>query len=882
MAMPDEPDRFSHPAGPDGTPVAIQKHLDDVVKRVGWIVPEGATTPSGASLLELTKRIALVHDIGKLTPWFQQHIGIKKGETGQNPTHHAPLGALLAYYVLDAVGYNEEECLVGLVAVGKHHGTLPNIVDDVFDRTNWNVNNPEDDPRLGEAVVEANEIHQTVPSLANSLVEKSTNSEGTWREFFGRLIDSQTFPSLFRQIHDTVRIRSQPDSTIVSEDFYACVLQVWSALVLADKTGAASVTSSVEITEKNYRPQLPDSGVLRNHINGLQERAQNNNLTRRECSLNRQRRTANEGVRDTVDEFVQTDESVATITLPTGLGKTLTGLEAAFKIRDAEERGGRIIYALPYTSIIDQVVDEVTEVFETDGTDNLLTIHHYLAETVTELHGEASSHSKEYARLAAMLGESWRSGLIVTTFVQLFETLAGPRNTQSMKLPALYDSVVILDEPQTLPLEWWSLVERLVKIITDEYNSTVIAMTATQPNLFDINGDRSRELVPDREQYFSGLDRVEYAIDESVEEYLDSESEPLEYDVAAAKISAGIESSTSVLAICNTIDSARELTESAKESFSEPIVVNEAFEDVLKEVGQADAVKASSVVETIKAKDFEKPALLHLSTRIRPCDRLTLIQIAKKLCKSERPFIVVSTQLVEAGVDISFDRVYRDFAPMDSIVQAAGRCNRSYERDQGTVTIWLLEAPEKKKELPAKAVYGLQQNSLPKITGSVLAGLRDDGSDVIPEARVAWDGVRAYYAELEDRGVGDDSYVDYVDGAMADELHRLSLIDQKLAVDVLVTRTPDEWATAQEIVDTYDDREFDRLDTLMTKSQSMRVSVPIYDEASKEARKIGDIDPLHQGTDVRWLHTDEERFANFFDATNGLVIPDSTVEARIL
>lgn len=853
------PDRYSHPAEEGREAVLLGEHLRDVAERVRDIVPATATTPSGQPMVEFAARLALVHDFGKLTTWFQQHI-TPDGDPAGYPTHHAPLGALIAFYVLDSQQYDPKECLAGYVAVAVHHGTLPDVPEYVFDRTAWFKRSPTKNERKEEIVEQVENIDEEVPSLAAEFIKDATGGTGSWSEFRERIEDK----SLFGEVKGLVSRRGlNHDPSGITGDFYPCVLQAWSSLVLADKTSAAHAP------RRGFESGVPQRDVLTSYIDGLPDDA--SDLSDRERTLNEWRDEARRSVLENAEEMVARGETTATLTLPTGMGKTLTGLEAALAIKDQTE-GNRIVYALPFTSIIDQVVEEVSDIFATDGRDDLLTVHHHLAETLVELDDGDATDAR--AGVEEMLGESWRSGLVVTTYVQLFESLAGPRNTQSMKLPSLYDSVVILDEPQSLPHDWWVLVRRLVEMLTTEYDATVVAMTATQPQLF---GNEVMELVDTPERYFQEIERVEYVLDGSLDGFRDEDGEPLAYTDAADRIIATSEGGDDVLSVCNTIDSAVELTEAVHDR-ADALSVGEVYETLLQEQA-AGKVGTDRLVEEIASRSPEI-ALVHLSTRLRPQDRLRLIETVKALTERSVPLVVVSTQLIEAGVDVSFDRVYRDFAPIDNVVQAAGRCNRSFEQDRGSVTLWWLDAPEDKATTPSQAVYDMWGDSLLSLTAEVLASQEVEGGR-LAEPTVSWTCVREYYRRLvEERKVGKQSYAQLIDDGSFNELSSLSLIEQRLAVDVIVCRTSTDRELIDQIIDAWNDFEFDRARSLIDETRELQVSIPVYHPDSEEYDALKDLNQVHRETELRWV--DVRSASPYFDATTGLVVPDSTVERRFL
>jgi hypothetical protein len=247
------------------------------------------------------------------------------------------------------------------------------------------------------------------------------------------------------------------------------------------------------------------------------------------------------------------------------------------------------------------------------------------------------------------------------------------------------------------------------------------------------------------------------------------------------------------------------------------------------------------------------------------------------------PVVAVTTQLVEAGVDISFDRVVRDFAPMSSIVQAAGRCNRSFEQDRGTVTIWQLDAPGELTRLPSVAVYGGDdEESRPKLTAQAIDAVRDDGDQrQFTEPTMAWDAATEYFNLLQGRNPGKQEYVDYVTNSQLEQLGRQSLITKRNGVDVVIARTRAERDLLDEIERVFDRFEFDRLDDLLDDVRTLQVSIPLYDETSDEAKRISNLDRLHAGAEVRRVDAKVDR-NSAFDSLRGLSIPSETVENRFM
>lgn len=331
------------------------------------------------------------------------------------------------------------------------------------------------------------------------------------------------------------------------------------------------------------------------------------------------------------------------LTVPTGGGKTLSSL--AFALKHAQKYAlERVIYVIPFTSIIEQNAD----VFRKALGENAILEHH--------CNVEIGENETTQSKLAT---ENWSAPIIVTTNVQFFESLFSHKTSRSRKLHNIAKSVIILDEAQTLPLEFLRPCLRALDELVQNYGTSVVLCTATQPAIeysegkfkdgFHGNAHGIRDIVAQNRNLHERLKRV------SVKKLENS----LENDELAQKLAQ----ERQVLAIVNTRNDARELFES------------------LRSIVPAD----------------EQGNVFHLSASMFPEHRnYVLNTIRQKLSKRES-CRVVSTQLIEAGVDIDFPCVYRAQSGIDSIAQAAGRCNREGKiPDGGRVFIF-----ETKKFPPA-------------------------------------------------------------------------------------------------------------------------------------------------------------------------------------
>ncbi|MDI3312274.1 MAG: CRISPR-associated helicase Cas3', partial [Thermoanaerobacterium sp.] len=347
--------------------------------------------------------------------------------------------------------------------------------------------------------------------------------------------------------------------------------------------------------------------------------------------------------REVNNSMIDIDGRILSINLPTGLGKTMTSISFALKLRNklynVYNKNFRIIYSLPYLSIIEQNYQEFEKILKSNNIDvstNVLLKHHHLSEV------KYSDNETEFdTEKSKIMIEGWNSEIIVTTFIQLFHTLLSNRNSALRKFHRIANSIIILDEIQSIPFYYWKLVKEVLKAVAYKLNSYIIFVTATQPMIFD---DNEVKQLTDKRNYFNQMDRV------VIKPVLQKD---IHLDVLIDMFD--LKDGRSYLFILNTISSARQ------------------FYQLLKE----------------KLSDEE---IIYMSTHVIPYERLERIN----LLKTKSIKYAVTTQLVEAGVDIDFDVVVRDLAPLDSINQSAGRCNRNWEKKGEVYVVSLIDEKNRK------------------------------------------------------------------------------------------------------------------------------------------------------------------------------------------
>jgi CRISPR-associated endonuclease/helicase Cas3/CRISPR-associated endonuclease Cas3-HD len=844
----------------DGETFSLRTHLEEVSRFMTFV---GSFTEQGnPSEATIARTLGLLHDFGKITPQFQSYLDDDyAGE--RKYTYHARIGALATFHAVRELDTPPRVQLAACLCVARHHGSTPDAVPYVFD----NIYRSEDGggPRSWvETQVEAIATDERSRQAASELFD-TVPGPSTWKSFRNAFEDGQLLDALADFVSEEFGFGAKRDPTVerLPERTYDSYLRFWGALTIADKTSAAGLTLA------DLRTDTLELDPLLDHIDSISAEDE------LEATLNEWRERARKDVCANVTQL-RDGPSVGRITLPTGLGKTFTGISAAFALRDTITRetdgasAPTVVYALPYTSIIEQTREhfESEDIWNADPRSKAFGVHHYLSETVTDPDSESQTDGEpetdDRQPPAALLGESWRSGTVLTTFVQLFESLAGPSNSQSLKLPALNNAVVILDEPQALPLSWWPVVRRLVETITEEFDATVLSMTATQPSLFEEGAVETTDLVSDPAAYFEQSQRVTYHIDQSVWGYTTSEPAPLvSHEAAAERIVdrlTGTDTTgrSSGLAVCNTIASCRQLVGSVETAASnigcDVTLIGESYETALQEVSPLDD-DSDSAVETLVSETLQQAGFAYdplnddwnppknasqlfvcpFNSRYRPLDRRVLIEVADELSTADVRFVMVATQAVEAGVDLSFSAVWRDLAPLDSVVQAAGRCNRSFEwgRNGGDVTVWYLADPEEPSRTtrdeipPAKRIYNRERKGW---LVDVAAILRESlsGPDAIPEIELTRSVIPAYFDRLETPDIHDlTGAVEQFEG---ERLGRASLIAQDYeTVDVLVGVTAAERQQIREIGDHFVEGNTPAGYKLLEAASDLRVSIPVRD-----------------------------------------------------
>ena len=579
--------------------LTLKEHLEQVIEAISWLIKKHSPQiwEQAPELLAILERTGRAHDIGKASHAFQKYI-VRPEKYHGDPLEkaHSPISLLFTLYLSQKEKMSFQESLMAAAAVAGHHSGMPTREDlsrmlmDSIPTSIW------------KCIYSGFPIIQS--EQATGLFLDMTSLDDSLRFDMVDYLEYELFETLDELSIDeslTLRLKSQ---------------LVLSILLEADKTFLAVAPQHLTRLKQSPSIKLYPSIV-------------DSYLTQKPPSKLNELRT---GLRKQILENLQNSRpaDIYTITLPTGMGKTMTAASWALTLRESLLKENycvpKIIVVMPYLSIIDQVEKEYQALLGNQATHDMLLSMHSLSDRVFD--SETDGNTNDF------FVDTWQSPFIITTFDQFLLAAIGPKSRHLIRYHNLCDALIIMDEVQTLPCRLWDPISQIFKKIAEIGNSHFLVMSATQPGFFS----NAIELVSNPPAEFEKFARYRLVLNHQ-------KSLLLEDFIAEVCNRLSEWQNERVLITLNTRRSARAVRDAIKKKYSGP--------------------------------------LFFISADVTPLDRLEAIKEIKK----NYPCIVVSTQCIEAGVDIDMDRVIRDFAPFDPIIQIAGRCNRNNARPRCDVEI---------------------------------------------------------------------------------------------------------------------------------------------------------------------------------------------------
>jgi CRISPR-associated endonuclease/helicase Cas3 len=570
--------------------------------------------------------LGLLHDLGKNRVIFKRYIlsalGIlKPGDDAyidwkplKGKIDHATAGAQLAWQRLAAGDkYARAVAQIVALAVASHHSGMIDCIKPPSSKRAENrfatrMNKPEEEVQLAESL---------------ALAERS---------ILGRIEGLIADPLLVQEVAIALdRVRGMNSSKFclhLQLGFLARFL--FSCLIAADRRDTAAYERGENSKQRPILDYEPWSVLIKRLEVFLDNKEPDPEMEH----INTARREISESCKDAA---LSIGSGVYSLTVPTAGGKTLASLR--FALHHAEARGlERIIYVIPYTSIIDQNANVARKVLEPSNKQHDQPV-------VLEHHSNLAP--EEQTELETILTDDWDAPVVFTTMVQFLESFFGGGTRGVRRMHQLARSVIVFDEVQTLPVRCVHLFNNAINFLAEQCDSTVLLCTATQPLLGKVDEERGvarlgagAELIPNHEGYFDRLQRVRVHVGQRERSYEEIA------DLAVRQL----QRHGNCLVVVNTKTSAERLFK------------------ICRDIVPSDG-------------------LFHLSTSMCPAHRMKLIGEKDKSESDSAtiigrlhlglPTLCISTQLVEAGIDIDFNSAIRFLAGIDSIAQAAGRCNRN-------------------------------------------------------------------------------------------------------------------------------------------------------------------------------------------------------------
>ncbi len=615
---------IAHQRKHDKATQSLEEHLFGVAS-------EAKSFATKIHLEEQGELIGLLHDLGKYSKEFQNYIRSAVGLLNpdedeefveakelKGKVDHSTAGAQLVWEALSKQGQiGQVAGQILALCIASHHSGLIDCLssnakglgEDIFTKRMLKL---DERTHLQEAVVN---MDARITARFRELTNNPALLDGL-KNSIGQVMRG-----------DLELIKTASDRNAVTQFKIGLLVRLlFSCLIDADRINTADFENP-EAAAQRPKGKYSEWDLL---IDRLEKDLQGKSIVHPIDEIRRR-------ISDQCFKSASRSKGIYTLTVPTGGGKTLASLR--FALHHAKAHGmDRVIYAIPFTSIIDQNADVVRKILEPAGVVS--------GSVVLEHHSNLTPEEQTWK--SKILSENWDAPVVYTTNVQLLETLFGAGTRGARRMHQLANAVLVFDEIQTLPLNCIHLFCNAINFLVEHCGSTVLLCTATQPLLNRVEPSKGAlritaesELMPDVTRLFADLKRVEVLNRRKPGGWSNEEIARLALEE--------VDQHKSCLVIVNTKRSAREIFQLCRNETDIPIY--------------------------------------HLSTSMCAAHRRKVLSDIRNHLDHKEHILCISTQLIEAGVDIDFGSVIRFLAGLDSIAQAAGRCNRNGRSQLGRVHV---------------------------------------------------------------------------------------------------------------------------------------------------------------------------------------------------
>jgi len=671
----------------------------------------------------LVEIAAIFHDVGKLNPNFQRKFDKSFMKVG-NYSNHSTISAFAFWCYIHK---NSKE----FSKVYRKSLSNNDVISILIMIGKHHGNLPDfipDAKKGGDYLFNENEVKEALNLIDNTNVPITDFTEKLIKlNDFSKLINNTKLRHTFITFGFKHKLNTNP------LQYYQKTQFGFASLLFADKKDAGCIDNddkkNIAIFCKNY------NNLLSPYLDSLK--------AFQDIPINKLRTTIRKEAVAKLVKQLGTENRIFDLTAPTGSGKTLMLLSLAGKI--IKNKGAlRITYILPFLSITEQVENEVYNIFK--GQEEYIQRIDSKSENTDfeELQKNLESNPDENKineLLALQFAENTFSyPFVITTFVRFFETLLSNKNATLLKLPNLSNSIFLIDEIQSLPPRLYGFFVAYLDAFCKKFNSYAIISTATMP---DFKLPEKKEII----DFFNDYQEPEKLLSDN---YF-YKKEFNRYKIAM-----------------------RKETISIKELSNEIVQREESVLVIL------NTIKDSKDLYKILSDNFSVETLLLLNTHFTPNDRKKKIKIATERLKNNKMTILISTQLIEAGVDIDFPVLYRDMAVMSSIVQSAGRCNRNGKLKYGEVILFRLENHGKER---STLIYRGKDKKLLDFTKNELSKLSYEESELFSTQKSYFKKLRKelLFAEHSQNSPQENfNFIEDITYAKFEKIGKFRLIDKNL------------------------------------------------------------------------------------------------------